>query len=223
MRLKPFSSQISIFLSDGIMNPGRIADQINTMFKDLFDKEDYRIVVEDAPNEMPLVRYSSKNGKYCFEFAKKRLNFFMYFEEKDSLQLFEEYKGKITTIIEKIILINSDISRIGIAINYYIDQRDDKIQFWVKKYDLPFYTNDTSEVSYTINNNFIFNGLKFNKILNISNGKINNTKMVPVVSIDINNLSTAKMSEEWIHFIMKDMDFYRENIISEVLNERDEQ
>lgn len=56
MILKPFSSQISIFLTDGVMNPSRITEDINNKFACIFTKENYSFNLEDAPNDMPLVR-----------------------------------------------------------------------------------------------------------------------------------------------------------------------
>ena len=73
----------------------------------------------------------------------------MNFNEDDSVLLFEEYKSNVEKLVKNLILKYSNISRVGLAINYYIDK-------WVNKYKLPFYdSNKTSEISYTINNNFI--------------------------------------------------------------------
>lgn len=214
MNIKPFSSQISIFLSDGIMNPSKITEDINKKFSDIFTKENYSLNLEDAPNDMPLVRYSSKDGKYIYDFAKKRINFYLNFNDEDNMSLFENYKSNIESVISDILLKYSNISRVGIAINYYVDKKDDKYSYWVNKYKFPFYdTNSTSEISYTINNNFIYKGLKFNKILILANGKISNTKNVPIVSIDINNLPTAKLNDETLKYVFKDMDFYKKEIV----------
>ena len=80
----------------------------------------------------------------------------MNFNEDDSVSLFEEYKSNVEKLVKNLILKYSNISRVGLAINYYIDKKDDKYIYWVNKYKLPFYdSNKTSEISYTINNNFI--------------------------------------------------------------------
>lgn len=71
MSLKPFSSQINIFLSDGIMNPSSYVDEINNNFNGIFTKQNYSLNIDEAPNDVPLVRYSSKDGKYIYDFAKK--------------------------------------------------------------------------------------------------------------------------------------------------------
>ncbi|MCI7332846.1 MAG: hypothetical protein MSH48_04180 [Mollicutes bacterium] len=46
MSLKPFSSQISIFLSDGIMNPSRYVDEINNNFNGIFTKQNYLLNID---------------------------------------------------------------------------------------------------------------------------------------------------------------------------------
>ena len=46
MSLKPFSSQISIFLSDGIMNPSRYVDDINNNFNGIFTKQNYLLNID---------------------------------------------------------------------------------------------------------------------------------------------------------------------------------
>ena len=219
MSLKPFSSQISIFLSDGIMNPSRYVDEINDNFNGIFTKQNYSLNIEDAPSDVPLVRYSSKDGKYIYDFAKKRINFYLNFNEDDSVSLFENYKQNVEKLVKNIILRHSNISRVGLAINYYIDKKDDKHIYWVNKYKLPFYNYEkTSEISYTINNNFINKGLKYNNIMILSNAKYKNTKVVPVVSIDVNNLPTAKLSDESIEFIFHDIDNYKQDVIEGILN-----
>lgn len=218
MNLKPISSQISVFLSDGVMNPSRLTDEIQKTFDGVFNKEDYTLNLEEAPNDMPLVRYRSDDGKYVYEFAKKRINFYLNFNENDNMNLFENYKLKVQTVVNEVLLKYSNISRVGLAINYYIDKRDDKYLFWVNKYKFPFFeSNSTSEISYTINNNFIYKGLKFNKILILTSGKITNTKNVPIVSIDINNLSTSKISDDTIKYIFEEINFYKKEILEEVL------
>ena len=42
-------------------------------------------------------------------------------------------------------------------------------------------------------------------IIILSNAKYKHTKVVPVVSIDVNNLPTAKLSDESIDFIFHDI------------------
>ncbi len=219
MHLKPFSSQISVFLSDGVMNPSRCIDEVNANFNGIFTIQDYLLNIEDAPSDIPLVRYSSKDGKYTYEFAKKRINFYMDFNENDSVSIFEEYKDNVRNLIKNVILKYSNISRVGLAINYYIDKRDDKYIFWVNKYNFPFYnSNKTSEISYTINNNFINNGIKYNNIIILSNAKHNNSKVVPTVTVDVNNLPTAKLSNETIEFIFNDINNYKQDIVEGILN-----
>ena len=218
MVFKPFSSQISIFLSDGIMNPSRVTADINKMLSKISWKENYSLNLEDAPNDMPLVRYSSNDGKYIYDFAKKRINFYLNFNNEDNMDLFETYKDSIKSMLYEVILKYSNISRVGIAVNYYVEKKDDKYSFWVKKYNLPFYDSDaTSEVTYTINNNFINKGLKYNNIIILSNGKINDTKVVPVISTDINNLPTAIMSNESIEYIFNEIDRYKKEYIEDFL------
>ena len=219
MDLKPFNSQISIFLSDGIMNPSRYVDEINNIFNGIFTRENYLLNIEEAPSDIPLVRYSSKDGKYIYDFAKKRINFYLNFGEEDSISLFEDYKQNVEKIITNIILRHSNISRVGLAINYYINKKDDKYSYWVNKYKFPFYDSEkTSEISYTINNNFINKGIKYNSIMTLSNAKYKQTKVVPVVSIDVNNLSTAKLSDDAINFIFHEIDNYKQDIIERILN-----
>ena len=46
MSLKPFSSQISIFLSDGIMNPSRYVYEINNNFNGIFTKQNYLLNID---------------------------------------------------------------------------------------------------------------------------------------------------------------------------------
>lgn len=150
---------------------------------------------------------------------KKRINFYLNFDEQDSVSIFEEYKANVENLVKKIILKYSNISRVGLAINYYIDKRDDKYTYWVNKYNLPFYNSEkTSEISYTINNNFINKGVKYNNIMILSNAKYRHTKVVPVVSIDVNNLSTAKLSDESIEFIFHDIDNYKQDVVERILN-----
>ena len=79
MNLKPVSSQISVFLSVGVMNPSRLTDEIKKTFDGVFNKEDYTLNLEEAPNDMPLVRYRSNDGKYIYDFAKKRINFYLIY------------------------------------------------------------------------------------------------------------------------------------------------
>lgn len=219
MTLKPFNSQISIFLSDGIMNPSRYIEDINKNFNGIFTKQNYSLNIEDAPSDVPLVRYSSNDGKYIYDFAKKRINFYLNFNEEDSVSIFEDYKMNVETLVKNIILKHSNISRVGLAINYYIDKKDDKYSYWINKYKLPFYDpKNTSEISYTINNNFINKGIKYNNIMILSNAKYKQTKVVPVVSIDVNNLPTAKLSDESIEFIFHNIDNYKQNIVEGILN-----
>ena len=224
LQLKPFSSQISIFLSDGIMNPSRLLENIAKDFDNLFTNQEYLLSIEDAPADMPLIRYSSSDKKFVYDFAKKRINFYLNFSENDNLQIFEDYKQKIKNFLNNSLLKYSSIARIGIAINYYINQKDDQYSYWVNKYHLPLYKeSETSEVSYRINNNFINHGLKYNKIFILTNGKISNTKIVPVISIDINNLPTAKMNTESINFMFDEIDYYKPTKIQTFLGIKENQ
>lgn len=210
MDIKPYSSQISVFFSDGIMNPLKIKDELNKNFSGTFSKEDYSLNLEDAPNDMALVKYSSENGKYTYEFAKKRINFYLKFDENDEVNIFESYKSKVKSAVYDVLLKYTDISRVGIAMNYFVNKKDDKHIYWFNKFKLPFYNmNSTSQMSFTINNNFIHKGLKFNNILILTNGKISNTKTVPIISIDVNNISTAKLSKEMLEYIFEDIVSYK--------------
>lgn len=207
--LKPFNSQISIFLTDGVMNPSKFVDNMAATFNNLFETEIYSLNLENAPSDMPLVRYSSKDENYVYDFAKKRINFYLNFNKNIDINDFDNYKDNIYNFVTDIILKYSDISRVGIAINYYIDKNDDNHSFWAKKYNLPFFTHETSEISYTINNNFVNKGLKYNKIITLTSGKINNIKSVPIVSIDLNNVSTEKLDSESLKYIFNDISNYK--------------
>lgn len=218
MTLKPLSSQVSIFLSDGIMNPRKLLDDIANDFDKLFCKEEYILSLEDAPSDMPLIRFSSKDSKYTYDFAKKRINFYLNFMENDNVEIFEEYKCQIKNFITNSVLRYSNISRVGIALNYYVDKRDDNSNYWIKKYNLPLSTQSTSQVNYMINNNFINKGLKYNQIITLSNGKITQSKNVPIVSIDINNLPTAKLSDETLNYIFDEIKNYDIESLKEILN-----
>ena len=55
-------------------------------------------------------------------------------------------------------------------------------------------------------------------IIILSNAKYKHTKVVPVVSIDVNNLPTAKLSDESIDFIFHDIDNYKQYILEGILN-----
>lgn len=219
MTLKPLSSQISIFLFDGIMSPRKLLDDISNEFNKLFSKEEYVLSLDDAPSDMPLIRYSSSNSKYTYDFAKKRINFYLNFSENDSMEIFENYKCQIKNFITNSVLKYSNISRVGIAVNYYVDKRDDDCNYWIKKYKLPLSSQTTSQVNYMINNNFINKGLKYNQIITLSNGKISQSKSVPIVSIDINNLPTAKLSDEKLNYIFDEIKNYNIESLNEFLNE----
>ena len=217
LMLKPFNYQISIFLTDGIMNPSKYLSDISETFSNLFKNEILLLNLEDAPADMPLLKYNSADNKCGYDFAKKRINFYMNFDENDSIDKFEEYKNNIYKFINKIILKHSDISRVGIVVNYYINKRDDNNNYWVKKYNLPLFSDKTSELTYSINNNFLNKGLKYNKIITLTNGKLNNIKKVPIVSIDVNNLPTAKLSTEQLNYIFNDINCYLPELLKNEL------
>lgn len=221
MNLKPFNSQISIFLSDGIMNPIKFIDKFNVYFENLFTKEDYllKIDAEGIPDEVPLFKYSSSDGKYSYDFAKKRINFYLNFDENDSMDLFEEYKTRIKNVISSFILEHSSISRIGIAINYYIDKKDEKCKFWAEKYRLPFYdSKKTCVISYNVNNNFTNRGIKYNDIISLSDAKIRQTKVVPVVSIDVNNVPVDDLSSDDLNYIFDEINNYKLDVVEGIIN-----
>ena len=219
MNMKPISSQISVFLSDGVMNPSRFIDDINKHFDNIFIKEDYVLNLEDAPNDMPLVRCRSNDGRFIYDFAKKRINFYLNFNDFDGLSLFEDYKYKVKNMLKNVVMNYSDISRVGLAINYYIEGKDKNCSYWANKYNFPFFNSEsTSEITYTINNNFIYKGLKFNKILILTTGKITNTMNAPIISIDINNVSTAKINEQTFHYIFDELDFYKKESLEKIFS-----
>ena len=209
VKLNLLNSQISIFLSDGIMNPSKYIDEINENFNDIFKKQIMALDLDDAPSDMPLVRYISNDGKYTYDFAKKRINFYISFDENNNISLVDSYIEQIYQFINNVILNHSSISRVGIAVNYYIDKNDNKHSYWVDKYNLPLTTDSLSEISYTVNNNFVNKGLKYNKLITLTNAKLKNLKSVPVVSIDINNVLTAKLSLESLNYIFNDLDGYK--------------
>lgn len=53
------------------MNPSRYVDEINNSLNGIFTKQNYSLNIDEAPNDVSLVRYSSKDGKYIYDFAKK--------------------------------------------------------------------------------------------------------------------------------------------------------
>ena len=55
-------------------------------------------------------------------------------------------------------------------------------------------------------------------IIILSNAKYKHTKVVPVVSIDVNNLPTVKLSDESSDFIFHDIDNYKQDILEGILN-----
>lgn len=221
MTLKKMNAQISIFLKDGIMNPSKYKKNINEIFNDLFSKEILSINIDGAPDDMPLVRCTSKDNMLSYDFSRKRINFGINFTGKNKLISFDDYKSKVLELITNDLLSVTDISRIGIAFVYYYDVEDKDNNYWINKYNFPFTSNLTSQLSYTINNSFEKNDIRFNNIINLSNASING-KNVPIVSVDLNNVPNNTLTEEQITFILAKCSNYNIDTVSKLLND-DEQ
>lgn len=219
MNLKKLTAQVSIFLSDGIMNPNRYKQKIYETFDNVFEKDMISLNIPNAPDDMPLLNCASKDNVYSYTFSKKRLNFTMNFLVKNPSITFEEYKSKILKLINESLLMATDISRIGIAFLYYYDIDDSNNEYWIKKYQFPLTTNNTSELTYTINNSFQHDGVDYNNIITLSNVNINN-KIFPSVSVDINNKATKSLNEKQLEFIFKKCNKYDSKIVTELLDEQ---
>ena len=206
---KILNTQISIFFSDGIMNPSKYIKVLNNIFNNVFTNEILSLNIPGVPDDMPLVRYSSKSDDYSYDFARKRLNFYLSFKSFGGEKELDEYLTKIKLFIDNNLSVVTGISRIGIACVYYLDEKDEDISYWSKKYKFPFVTKNVSEISYTINNPFEEEGLNFNNIITLTNGRLKNSKVVPVVSVDINNTEVSNLSNEQIDYIMNIMDCYK--------------
>lgn len=217
MNLKNMTAQISIFLKDGIMNPSKYKKNVNDIFNNLFSKEILSINIDGAPDDMPLVRCVSKDNMLTYDFSRKRINFGISFYSKVNMISFDEYKNKILELITSDLLSVTDISRIGIAFVYYCDVVDKDNKYWINKYKFPFASDLTSELSYTINNSFEKNDIKFNNIITLSNGKIDG-KSVPIVSVDLNNIPVDALTEEQITFILTKCSNYNLETVSKLLS-----
>ena len=68
MNLKKLKAQVSIFLSDGIMNPNKYKKNINDIFNDLFNNEILSLSIRNAPDDIPLVNYTSKDNAFSYNF-----------------------------------------------------------------------------------------------------------------------------------------------------------
>ena len=217
MTLKKMTAQISIFLKDGIMNPSKYKKNINEIFNNLFSREILSINIEGAPDDMPLVKCVSKDNMLSYDFSRKRINFVISFYSKSKMISFDEYKNKVLELIVNDLLSVTDISRIGIAFVYYCDVIDKDNKYWIDKYKFPFTSDLTSELSYTINNTFEKNDIKFNNIINLSNGKVDG-KNVPIVSVDLNNIPVDALTEEQITFILTKCLNYNLDTVSKLLS-----
>ena len=222
MNLKKLKAQVSIFLSDGIMNPNKYKKNINDIFNDLFNNEILSLSIRNAPDDIPLVNYTSKDNAFSYTFSKKRINFTMNFVAKNKMMDFDEYKKKIMELINERLLSITDISRIGIAFLYYYDIDDKNTEYWIKKYNFPLTTKSTSELTYIINNSFKYDEVYYNNIINLSNISVNG-KIVPSVSVDINNKEVKKLSEEQLEFIFNKCDKYKDDFVMTLLDKNDKQ
>lgn len=223
MNLKKLTAQISIFLQDGIMNPSKYKSNINNIFEGMFNKETLSINIDGAPDDMPLVRCTSKDNIIAYDFSRKRINFTINFVSKNKKITFEEYKNKILELIVNNLLSVTDISRIGIAFVYYYDTDDKNHRFWINKFNFPLTTNSTSQLSYTINNPFEKNEIIFNNIIHLSNATING-KVVPSVSVDLNNNPTNnKLTEDQISYILTKCKNYDIDTVNNLLSNHNEQ
>ena len=223
MNLKKLTAQISIFLQDGIMNPSKYKSNINNIFEGMFNKEILSINIDGAPDDMPLVRCTSKDNIIAYDFSRKRINFTINFVSKNKKITFEEYKNKILELIVNNLLSVTDISRIGIAFVYYYDTDDKNHRFWINKFNFPLTTNSTSQLSYTINNPFEKNEIIFNNIIHLSNATING-KVVPSVSVDLNNNPTNdKLTEDQISYILTKCKNYDIDTVNNLLSNHNEQ
>lgn len=216
--IKILNAQISIFLSDGIMNPTKYTSVINKVFENVFSNEILSLNVTGVPDDMPLVRYTSESEDYAYDFARKRINFYISFKSFGGENELNKYINKIENFINNNLIVVTGISRIGIACVYYINDKDADILYWNKKYNLPFATKKTSEMSYTINNPFTAEGLNFNKIINLTTGMLKNSKVVPVVSVDVNNNEVENLSIEQLEYIMNNLNCYRLDDVETLLN-----
>ena len=219
MKLKMISVQISVFLSDGVMNPEKYYNQINKIFDNKFQKQEFLIKINNIPDEMPIMKYSSNDGNLSFDFAKKRLNFFLnYLNGLDNkIYDIDILKKKVKEFVINFLLPVTDLSRVGIACNYYCDGINENSQFWIKKYKMPLVQNDKSEIMYKVNNVFEYNGINYNNVIDLYSDKIN-TKVVPVVSVDFNNVEgIKKLSNDDIDYIFDKYDGYLLEKTSNVL------
>lgn len=215
--IKLLNAQISIFLSDGIMNPSKYVNVINQIFENIFSNEVLSLNIPGIPDDIPLVRYTSKSEDYAYDFAKKRLNFYISFKSLGGEGELNEYLGKIKDFINNNLNIVTEISRIGIACMYYVDEKEDTISYWYKKYKFPFVTKNSSEITYTINNPFEAEKLLFNNIITLTTGNLKNSREVPIVSIDINNKEVSSLSVKQIEYIMTSLDNYKVERLKEIL------
>ena len=216
MNLKRLTTQISVFMNDGIMNPSKYKNIINEVFDNIFSEDILSINIDGVPDDMPLVRCSSKDNTYLYDFSRKRINFIVNFNSDSDKIKYDEFKNKVYELIINHLTSVTDISRIGVAIVYYFDEDDNDTVYWSNKYNFPLIEQSTSELSYTINNIFKNEDMVYNNVINISNTFVN-TKKVPVISVDVNNNPVDKMPDEQILFILKKCTKYNENTIKELL------
>ena len=221
MKLKKLSVQISVFLTDGIMNPSKYKKNINDVFEGLFSNEFLSINIDGVPEDMPLVKCSSKDGMISYDFSRKRINFIMSFLSKNKIISFDELKSKTIKLINENLLSVTDISRIGVAFVYYYDIDDKNVEYWINKYKFPLTDKTTSELSYSINNILTKEDFVYNNIISISNINVNG-KVVPAISVDFNNNAVKSMKEEQIDYIFNKCNKYSEDYVASLLNEENE-
>lgn len=218
------STQISIFLHDGVMNPLRYEEPLNDNFDGIFTNKIFAVTIPNVPDEMPILKYTSSDESITYEFARKRLNFFMNFKDYSDEQVasdtLEEYKSKIKAFIKNQLLVVTDIERIGIAVFYYIDLDDDKAKYWSSEYKFPFVKKDTNELTYIINNPFNKFDLTFNSVLTLTNETIQDNRIVPIVSIDINNKEVSSLSKNQINSIMDNITQYKKDELLKILENK---
>lgn len=217
--MKPnlLSAQISVFMTDGIMNPNRYSEKVNQSFSKIFSIENMALNIPNAPDDMPLVQFSSDDNKYQYHFARKRLNFYLNFSENDNEQTFTEYLLNIYNFIQNELLPITRIARIGIAVNYYYDIVDNPPRYWIEKLKLPFSCNKSVDVLYTINNKIEKEKLTFNNILSFSNAILNSSKSVPSLSVDVNNEEVEELSKQQLEYIFNKLNLYKLEKIEESL------
>ena len=207
-----FSVQIALFPKDLIRRPDQYYNDINLKMNGIFDAIPIVMSVpENAPPEFPIVQMFSSDGVYKANIARGRIDLF-YLPQNSATNTNSATAIKATSIFKQFyesILSFTKIYRVGCVFSSF--KEDNRaIETLAERYFIGNDFRKSSELSFYRNTPVLLKGVKMNRILKISTGKVNKGLAESegiIIEQDINTLQseTEVISKDVVQEIIEYM------------------